>query len=164
MLACPCCTHARTPHRHHDDDDRHHHTHTHTRTDVVLSAHVAVGWLGIMVGSRLYFRVVREVLSDDARYEAVMDDIVQEVRRRAPSSSAGAVHSITGVEAPESELRPAHHSATAAPAEREVETTAGAMGHSAGGAGVVLSVHNNSNVNNSTNNCGNSSTTTMILL
>ena len=133
---------------------------------MVLSAHVAVGWLGIMVGSRLYFRVVREVLSDDARYEAVMDDIVQEVRRRAPSSSAGAVHSITGVEAPESELRPAQHSATAAPAEREVETTAGAMGHghSAGGAGVVLSVHNNSNINNSTNNCGNSSTTTMILL
>ena len=131
---------------------------------MVLRAHVAVGWLGIMVGSRLYFRVVREVLSDDARYEAVMDDIVQEVRRRAPSSSAGAVHSITGVEAPESELRPAQHSATAAPAEREVETTAGAMGHSAGGAGVVLSVHNNSNINNSTNNCGNSSTTTMILL
>ena len=30
----------------------------------------AAGWLGLLLGSRLYFRVTADVLADDARYEA----------------------------------------------------------------------------------------------
>ena len=80
---------------------------------------VAAGWLGIMVGSRLYFRLVGEVLTDDARYEAVMDDVVQEVRRRAPSASAGRAINAGEAQVP----RPAQRTVPAA--ARPVEPSVG---------------------------------------
>ena len=44
----------------------------------------------MLLGTRLYFPVTPEVLVDDARYEAAINDIVQEVRRRAPLEPAAA--------------------------------------------------------------------------
>ena len=42
------------------------------------------GWLGILLGSRLYFAVVGDVLADEGKYEALIDDVVQEIRRLSP--------------------------------------------------------------------------------
>ena len=104
-----------------------------------------------MLGSRLYFRLVREVLADDARYEAVMDDVVQEVRRRAPSASAGRVITAGGAQVP----RPARQTAPAAARAVKPSTAAG-------GASVALTVHSTSINNNS--NCGNTDNSTLILM
>ena len=41
------------------------------------------GWLGILLGSRLYFAVVGDVLADEGKYEALIDDVVQEIHRLA---------------------------------------------------------------------------------
>ena len=49
----------------------------------------SAGWLGLLLGSRLYFRVTPVVLADSVQYEAAVDDIVQEVRRRAPVDAPG---------------------------------------------------------------------------
>ena len=48
------------------------------------------GWLGLLVGTRLYFRLSGGVLADVARFEAVISDLAQEVRRRSPSVPAPA--------------------------------------------------------------------------
>ena len=48
------------------------------------------GWLGLLVGTRLYFRLSGGVLADVARFEAVISDLAQEVRRRSPSVLAPA--------------------------------------------------------------------------
>ena len=115
---------------------------------------VAAGWLGIMVGSRLYFRLVGEVLTDDARYEAVMDDVVQEVRRRAPSASAGRAINVNKAHVPQQ----------AAPvAARAVDSPSPPAG--AAGASVVLTVHNSNHITNSSNfgNTDNSNNTVLLL-
>ena len=129
-----------------------------------------------MVGSRLYFKVNDEVLQDDARFESVMDDIVLEVRRRAPDTVA-TDHRTTSAEAlataslpPPPRPQP-QHSAPMAVARRAAQPSADVVGQPAiGGSSVMLTVHSNSNIRSSNNNnvsnccnnenCGNTSTNT----
>ena len=48
------------------------------------------GWLGIMLGSRLYYEFTEAVLGDDEDWERVADSVAREVRRHgAPLPSAG---------------------------------------------------------------------------
>ena len=74
------------------------------------------------------------MLADDARHEAVMDDVVQEVRRRAPSASAGRAINAGEAQVP----RPAQQTVPAA--ARPVEPSVGAVGRSAAG-GAQRSAH-----------------------
>ena len=101
----------------------------------------ATGWLGLLLGSRLYFRVTADVLADGARYEAVVDDIVQEVRRRAPLARASAAGAARGGEGEQAGLHVAPRgSAPPAAAERAARAEGGgrrraAWPHAAGGGG-----------------------------
>ena len=62
----------------------------HTQLTESIARARPAGWLGLLLGSRLYFRVCGRVLADAAAYEAVVDDVAQEVRRLAPSPAASA--------------------------------------------------------------------------
>ena len=52
------------------------------------------GWLGIMLGSRLYYEFTEVALSNDEDWERVADGVAQEVRRHgglAPSSGPATI-------------------------------------------------------------------------
>ena len=105
----------------------------------------ATGWLGLLLGSRLYFRVTHDVLADDARYEAVVDGIVQEVRRRAPLSRASSSGAARGGEGEQAAVHMAPRgSAPPAAAERAAPPGRAAASASAvgGGGGVNLTISN----------------------
>ena len=125
-----------------------------------------------MVGSRLYFRLVNEVLGDGARFESVMDDIVQEVRRRAPDAgamdrrpSSAAALATASLLPPEPQPQPQQQQQHSAPMAHVVGQPA------AGGSSVKLTMHSNSNIQNSNSsnvsnnseNCGNTNTSTSTL-
>ena len=46
------------------------------------------GWLGIMLGSRVYYEITTTALGDEARWERLADSVAAEVRRHAPSAAA----------------------------------------------------------------------------
>ena len=125
----------------------------------------ATGWLGLILGSRLYFRVTPEVLADGARYETAVDDIAQEVRRRAPVWKATDRASQRSVQA----AAVAAPSTVLAPLVRGGEVAPARVTPAAGG-GVVINtqstVHDNSSssqvIHNNHNNTGNS--TTIVLM
>ena len=140
----------------------------------------SAGWLGLLLGSRLYFPIPPEVLADGARYAAAINDIAQEVRRRTPLESAGVgegEHSVQqGVAAaaavvagaalqPSSPRAPSSAPAATALAGRR---SPGAVGGGGGGGGVqVLNTHSTvsiSTVHNNFTNSGNSGATTIVLM
>ena len=46
------------------------------------------GWLGIMLGSRLYYEFTEAALAERANWERLADGVAVEVRRHAPSAGA----------------------------------------------------------------------------
>ena len=105
----------------------------------------AAGWLGLLLGSRLYFRVTHDVLADDVRYEAVVDGIVQEVRRRAPLSRASCSGAARGGEEEQAAVHVAPQgSTTPTAAERAAppRRSAASSGSGGGGGGVNLTINN----------------------
>jgi hypothetical protein len=46
------------------------------------------GWLGIMLGSRLYYEFTEAALAEPASWERLTDSVAVEVRRHAPSAGA----------------------------------------------------------------------------
>ena len=107
------------------------------------------GWLGLLLGSRLYFRVTGEVLGDAGRYEALVDDIAQEVRRRAPNAGGAGITVPTGGSDGDSGEAGGEVQSVAPPAQPSAPTTTrpSASGHD--GGGVVLTI-SSSIVNHST--------------
>ena len=127
----------------------------------------ATGWLGLLLGSRLYFRVTADVLADDARYEAVVDDIVQEVRRRAPLVRASSSGAARGGEGEQAAVHVAPRgSAPPAAAERAAPPGRGAASASAvgGGGGAVNLVLNTTHYSPQSRVHNDNSVTTLLIL
>ena len=132
----------------------------------------AAGWLGLLLGSRLYFRLTAEVLTHEARYAAVVDDISRELRR--PARIATWVPTLGATEAP-GKTPPASSNmgvsagvatTTPTPQPLAVAMLGGAAGPSqrpaVGGGGVVVhTVHNNTTTINSS---GHNTTTTIVIV
>ena len=125
------------------------------------------GWLGLLLGSRLYFVLDPEVLADRARYEATLNDVTQEVRRRAPLKASGlgegqrngqaAAASPAAVEEAASQPAPAREPARPAGAGPVREIGVVLNSHS---ASTRSTVHDNSS---NFLNIGNSTTTIVLL-
>ena len=106
------------------------------------------GWLGIMLGSRLYYEFTEAALGNAAEWERVADSVSQEVRRHGappPSSQAAASarpQEAVGVAA--SSPVPALTVST-----RKAPPAAGSppMREVAAGVGVSSVVHNNNTMN-----------------
>ena len=62
------------------------------------------GWLGIMLGSRLYYEFTEAALADQANWERLADGVAVEVRRHAPS--AGVELQAVAPDVPQSSLKP----------------------------------------------------------
>ena len=71
------------------------------------------GWLGILLGSRLYFAVVGDVLADEGKYEALIDDVVQEIHRSTPLAQGGGKHNDLAPQTPQTP-QPSRESASGA--------------------------------------------------
>ena len=102
----------------------------------------AIGWLGLLLGSRLYFRVTADVLADDARYEAVVDDIVQEVRRRTPLARASSSGAARGGEEEQAAVHVAPQGSTTPTAAERAAPPRRSAASSGSGGGVNLTINN----------------------
>ena len=69
------------------------------------------GWLGIMLGSRLYYEFTKAALVEHASWERLVDSVAVEVRRRHPPSAGGVELQAA---APEATLQPGLTAASAA--------------------------------------------------
>ena len=114
------------------------------------------GWLGIMLGSRLYYEFTEAALSNAQDWERVADSVSQEVRRHgAPPPSSQAAAEARPQEAVDVVAVTAVADAPAAPS-RTIPRPPSPMREAAAGVSVSSVVHNNSNATNNFNN--NSST------
>ena len=119
------------------------------------------GWLGIMLGSRLYYEFTEAALSNAEDWKRIVDSVAQEVRRCGGAQAvAGARPQEAVAVAAAAAAAPAVPTATVSPPMREA-----AAGVSVSSATTNTSIlHNNSinststtNTNPSTTNCGNTS-------
>ena len=142
------------------------------------------GWLGIMLGSRLYYEFTEAALSSGEDWERVADSVAQEVRRRgapAPSSGPTAQVVVEGARSREAvSIAAAAVAAAAAPAAvpKGVVTVGPALAREAAGGVNVSSVthssntticsnsniNSNSNITNSNSNNVTSNTGNTIML
>ena len=131
---------------------------------ILEAAYRPKGWLGIMLGSRLYYEFTEAVLGSGEDWERIADSVAQEVRRHgAPPPTAQAA-----VEARPQGATDAHLTATVAQTvpKGSVVVRAPQMREAATGVSVSsVNIHNinsTTNNNNSTNN--NSANTSIVLL
>ena len=137
------------------------------------------GWLGIMLGSRLYYEFTEAVLSDDEDWERVADSVAREVRRHgAPLPSAGpAAQAVAETASPQEAVGDDAVAVAAAPAVPTgvVAVRPALMREAAGGVSVSSVTHISSNhasnysttdrsVNNKFNNNINIGNASIVLL
>ena len=107
------------------------------------------GWLGIMLGSRLYYEFTEAMLGDDEDWERVADSVAREVRRHgAPLPSAGpAAQAVAETVSPQEAVgddAAAAVAASAVPTGLATERPAPTR-EAAGGVSVSSVAHNSSN-------------------
>ena len=117
------------------------------------------GWLGIMLGSRLYYEFTEAALSSGEDWERIADGVAQEVRRHgAPAASSGST-----AQAVAEGARPREAGDVVAAAPLAVPRGVATVGpaptrEAAGGVNVNSVAHSSSttisNSNNTTNNIG----------
>ena len=126
---------------------------------ILEAAYRPKGWLGIMLGSRLYYEFTEAVLGDDEDWERVADSVAREVRRHgAPLPSAGpAVQAVAEEarpqEAVDDAMAAAPGAAPAVPTGPGLAAVRPASAREAAGGVSVSSVAHNSNSNYSTTDC-----------
>ena len=137
------------------------------------------GWLGIMLGSRLYYEFTEAALGNDEDWERVADSVAREVRRHgAPLPSAGAaaqavVETASPQEAVDDAVPAVVDSAvpTGLAAMRPAPTREAAGGVSVSSVAHISSNHasnysttDSNNINNSSNIVNNIGSTSIVLL
>ena len=123
------------------------------------------GWLGIMLGSRLYYEFTEAVLSNGEDWERVADSVAQEVRRHgAPPSAGPTAQAVVGSKPQEA----ADVAAAAVAAPAVPRGSAGVGPHllcEAAGGVTVSSFTTNTNIhNNNSSTIHNNNNTSIILL
>ena len=129
---------------------------------ILEAAYRPKGWLGIMLGSRLYYEFTEAALSNAQDWERVADSVSQEVRRHgAPPPSSQAAAEARPQEAVDvvAAAVTAVADAPAAPSRTTIPAAAGSspMREAAAGVSVSSVVHNSNATNNFNNNIGNTS-------
>ena len=120
------------------------------------------GWLGIMLGSRLYYEFTEAALGNAEDWKRIADSVAQEVRRRGGAQAvAGArpQEAVAVAVAAAAAAAPAVPTATVSPPMREA-----AAGVSVSSATTNTSIFNNYSTNSSTNASTTSSGNTSIVL
>ena len=134
---------------------------------ILEAAYRPKGWLGIMLGSRLYYEFTEAVLSSGEDWERIADSVAQEVRRHgAPPATAQAAVEARPQQAMDADVAAVAHAvpkgtAVARPPQmREAAAGVSVSSH----ATKNTSIHNNNNsTSNSTSN-SNSGNTSIVLL
>ena len=129
---------------------------------ILEAAYRPKGWLGIMLGSRLYYEFTEAVLGSGEDWERIADSVAQEVRRHGapPPTAQAAVEArpqgvmYADVAAAVAQTVPTD-SAVARPLQRMRDAAAG-VSVSSHATTKFTNIHNN-NIHNSTNNSGNTS-------
>ena len=125
------------------------------------------GWLGIMLGSRLYYEFTATVLSDATLWERLNDSVAAEVRRHGapPPSSGPMAHAVAKAAPQEAAGKAAAAQAVQkGPVAHLGATLAPAHGVAAAGVSVSSVVHNNTITNDSSTNINTGNTTSIVLL
>ena len=124
------------------------------------------GWLGIMLGSRLYYEFTDAVLSNAEDWKRIADSVAQEVRRH------GGAQAVAEARPQEAVAVAAAAAAAAAPAVPTAIIVSPPMREAAAGVSVSsattnTSIFNNNSTTNSTNasatNSGNTVTSIVLL-
>ena len=122
------------------------------------------GWLGIMLGSRLYYEFTEAVLGSGEDWERIADSVAQEVRRHgAPPPTAQAAAEARPQQAIDADVAAVAH---AVPKGTAVARPLQRMRDAAAGVSVSSVTTNNTNIhtNNSNNSSNNNSGNTSIVL
>ena len=127
------------------------------------------GWLGIMLGSRLYYEFTEAALSNVAEWERVADGVSQEVRRHGappPSSEAAAkAVDVAVVVAPAAPGVPARKAAAVVGSLPLRDVAAGVSVSSVvHNSNATRYSNNNNSISNSISNNSNNSVTSIVLL
>ena len=128
---------------------------------ILEAAYRPKGWLGIMLGSRLYYEFTEAVLGSGEDWERIADSVAQEVRRHgAPPPTAQAAVEARPQGAMDADVAAVAHAApkgtaVARPLQRMRDAAAGV---SVSSVTTNANIHNNnSNSSTNTNNSGNTS-------